>query len=55
MIRLSAFSDEAAKDLDGQIEALKRNGIPYTELRSVGGKNVRDLSVREACECEKRL
>lgn len=23
MIRLSAFSDEAAKDLDGQIEALK--------------------------------
>ena len=34
MIRLSAFSDEAAKDLDGQIEALKRNGIPYTELRS---------------------
>ncbi|MFQ7076939.1 MAG: hypothetical protein ACLRSW_02870 [Christensenellaceae bacterium] len=32
MIRLSAFSDEAAKDLDGQIEALKRNGIPYTGL-----------------------
>ena len=55
MIRLSAFSDEAAKDLDGQIEALKRNGIPYTELRSVGGKNVRELSVKEACECEKRL
>lgn len=55
MIRLSAFSDEAAKDLDGQIEALKRNGIPYTELRSVGGKNVCELSVREACECEKRL
>ena len=31
MIYLSAFSDEAAKDLKGQIEALKRNGINYIQ------------------------
>ncbi len=50
MIRLCAFSDEAASDLKGQIEALHRNGLTYTELRSVGGKNVKDFSVAEAKE-----
>lgn len=50
MIRLCAFSDEAAADLAGQADALERNGIRMTELRSVGGKNVRDLSLREAKE-----
>ena len=42
-IRLSAFSDEAADSLDGQIAALKRNGIAYTELRSVEGKTLANL------------
>ena len=48
MIYISAFSDEAASDLQGQIDALKRNGIFYTELRSISGKNVVDLTVAEA-------
>ncbi len=48
MIYISAFSDEAASDLQGQIDALKRNGIFYTELRSISGKNVADLTVAEA-------
>lgn len=48
MIRLSAFSDEAGKELSVQIAALLRNDIRLTELRSVGGKNVRDLTVDEA-------
>lgn len=48
MIRLSAFSDEAGKSVDEQIAALKRNGISLTELRSVDGKNVKDLTEDEA-------
>ena len=48
MIRLSAFADEAAKDLEGQIAALKRNGIPYIEVRGINGTNVADLTEEEA-------
>ena len=55
MIRLSAFSDEAGKELSCQIAALKRNGISLTELRSVGGKNVKDLTFEEAREISKTL
>lgn len=55
MIRLCAFSDEASKDLEGQIAALERNGIRLTELRSVGKKNVKDLTVKEAEEVRKKL
>lgn len=55
MIRLCAFSDEASRELDGQIAALERNGIYLTELRSVGKKNVKDLTLREAEEIRQRL
>jgi len=55
MIRLSAFSDEAGKELTCQIEALKRNNIKLTELRSVGGKNVKDLTLDEAREIAREL
>jgi sugar phosphate isomerase/epimerase len=34
---ISAFADEAGADLSHQIEALKRNGIRYLEIRNVGG------------------
>lgn len=55
MIRLCAFSDEAADSLDGQIAALKRNGIALTELRSVDGVNVSALSVARAKEIARAL
>ena len=55
MIRLCAFSDEANPSLEGQIAAMKRNGIALTELRSVGGKNVKDLTVDEAAQIKKQL
>ena len=55
MIKLSAFSDEAAKSLDGQIAALNRNRIAYTELRSIDGKNVADFTIDEAKEYKKQL
>ena len=48
MIRLSAFSDEAGSSIQEQIDAMKRNGITLTELRSIGGKNVSDFTIEEA-------
>lgn len=50
MIKLCAFSDEAADGLSGQIDALHRNDISLIEPRSIDGKNVSDFSEREAKE-----
>lgn len=55
MIRLCAFSDEANPSLQGQIDAMKRNGIALTELRSVAGKNVKDLTLDEAAQIKSSL
>lgn len=51
---LSAFADEAAADLEGQIAALKRNGIRYIEPRSIGGAVV-DKSDEELRRIAARL
>ncbi len=55
MIYLSAFADEAAGSLKGQIEALKRNGIKYSEIRNVDGKNVSKFTTTEAKEYQKEM
>ena len=55
MIRLCAFSDEAAKPLDGQIAAMKRNNISLTELRSINGINVKKMTQESAKEYHKVL
>lgn len=55
MICLSAFADEAADSLQGQIEALKRNGISYLEIRTVNGKNIKDFTIEEATSYAKEL
>lgn len=55
MIWLSAFSDEAGSALEEQIDALKRNGVFYTELRTVNKKNVKDLTEAEAEEIQAAL
>ncbi len=54
-IQLSAFSDEAGASFEEQIQALKRNNLPYTELRSVDEKVAMELSVAEAKEYRKRF
>ena len=54
-IQLCAFADEAESSLEGQISALKRNNVPYLELRSIAGKNVKDFSLDEAKEYAKTL
>ena len=48
MIKLSAFADEASPRLEGQIEALKRNGIEYLEIRGVNGENIANISCEDA-------
>ena len=50
MIKLSAFSDEAGSSISDQIAALKRNGVSYTELRSIDGKNVSNFTLEQAKE-----
>ena len=55
MIILSAFSDEADNRLEGQIAALQRNGLRYTELRNLDGKNVADLTEEEAAAVKEKL
>ena len=55
MIKLAAFADEADSSFDGQIEALKRNGIEYIEVRGLDGVNVSDISEEKAKEYAERL
>lgn len=53
--RLCAFADEAGSSLHTQIEALRRNHIPYLEIRNVESTNVSDLSEAKAVEIRKHL
>jgi sugar phosphate isomerase/epimerase len=55
MIRLCAFADEADERLDGQIEALKQNGIALIELRGIDGVNVSALTEETAMDYARRL
>ena len=50
MFQLSAFSDEAGKTLKEQIAALKRNSLCLTELRTVDGVNIADITEKQAKE-----
>lgn len=55
MIRLAAFADEASPQLDGQIAAMKRNGIEYLEIRGVNGQNISKISLEDAKIYAKQL
>ena len=48
MIKLAAFADEADASLEGQLAALKRNAIPYIELRGLDGVNIGDITEEQA-------
>ena len=54
-IRLCAFADEAAASLDGQVDALKKNGIGLIELRGVNGVNVACIPEQDAADIAVRL
>ena len=54
-MRIYAFSDEAAASVDGQIAALKRNGLQGMEIRGVDGQNVASVTADKAAEVLKKL
>ena len=54
-MRLCAFADEASVDLQGQIDALKRNGISLLEIRGVDGQNIKEISYDKVKEIRARL
>ena len=54
-LRIFAFADEADPSIDGQIAAMKRNGLHGLEIRGVDGQNVADISVEKAKEVRNRL
>ncbi len=54
-MKIFAFADEADKMIDGQIDALKRNGLSGLEIRSVDGVNVSDITLEKAKEVREKL
>ena len=54
-LRIFAFADEASPQIDGQIAALRRNGLQGLEIRNVDGQNVSDISLEKAREVHKKL
>lgn len=54
-MRIFAFADEADSFIDGQISAMKRNGLDGLEIRGVDGENVSDISADKAKEVRKKL
>ena len=54
-IKMAAFADEASRSIDGQIAAMKRNGIEFLEIRFVGENNIKNVSKEEAKEIYHKL
>ncbi|MBQ1210579.1 MAG: sugar phosphate isomerase/epimerase [Clostridia bacterium] len=54
-LRIFAFADEADPTIDGQIAAMKRNGLAGLEIRGVDGENIGKISVEKAKEVRARL
>ena len=54
-MKIYAFADEASPFIDGQIKALKENGLDGLEIRNVDNVNVSDISDAKAKEVRKKL
>ncbi len=54
-LTMAAFADEASRSPEGQIAALRRNGIGLLEIRFVGDKNIAELTAEEAKGLRRRL
>ena len=55
MIRFCGFADEASADMKEQIEALKRNGFSFLEIRGVDGVNISEITKEKAKEVRTML
>ena len=47
-MRIYAFADEASPAIDGQIAAMRRNGLNGLEIRGVDGENVSAISLEKS-------
>ncbi|MDO5377519.1 MAG: TIM barrel protein [Clostridia bacterium] len=54
-MNIYAFADEASPSVDGQIAAMKRNGLSGLEIRGVDGENVSSISLPKAREVRRKL
>lgn len=54
-LKMFAFADEASLSLNGQIAALKRNGLDGLEIRELETGNVSDMSCAQAKEVRRTL
>ncbi len=54
-IKLCAFADESNAFIDQQIETLKRNSIPYLEIRNVDNVNIAKITLEKAKEVKSKL
>ncbi len=54
-MKIYAFADEACPMIDGQIAAMKRNGLNGLEIRGVDGQNISDISLEKAKEVREKL
>ena len=52
---LSAFADEAAADLQGQMNACEHNGFHHIELRFVNARSIVDHTVEECRDIRRQL
>lgn len=53
--KIYAFADEAASSIDGQIEAMKINGLDGLEVRCIDGINISEIDVCKAKELKKKI
>lgn len=54
-LKIYAFADEASGQIDGQIAALRRNGLNGLEIRGVDGQSIADISMDKAREVRQKL
>ncbi|MBQ8556116.1 MAG: sugar phosphate isomerase/epimerase [Clostridia bacterium] len=54
-LNIYAFADEASGKLDGQIAAMRRNGLKGLEIRGVDGQNIADITLEKAREVRRKL
>lgn len=54
-LNIYAFADEASGQIDGQIAAMRRNGLKGLEIRGVDGQNIADITVEKAREVRRKL
>ena len=53
--QIFAFADEACPQIDGQISAMRRNGLDGLEIRGVDGTNVSAITLEKAREVRQKM